>query len=176
MLIDIATFDSYNNLGTDVDIDPLKTLVIDSACNEVVKYLGYNPEAKTYTSTVDGQGEYYIRLDARPINSISSVVVDGVSLSPTDFVYNSNLLYHKSHLNVFNKGFNNVVVGYNAGYSTLPSDIKIVALEIASLLWMEKSGNIGITSRADGDLGSRTFFKTTDFLPYLRRLSSYRIF
>ena len=63
-----------------------------------------------------------------------------------------------------------------AAYTTMPALIKHTVLQIASLLFMESNGNIGVTSKTmDGGM-TRQFIRTTNFKPYLQKINPYRRF
>lgn len=49
-----------------------------SAEEMVENFLGYSPEEKEYTSTIKGDGGYLLPLEAFPVSSITSFIVDGV--------------------------------------------------------------------------------------------------
>ena len=65
---------------------------------------------------------------------------------------------------VFPNGIDNVVVTYTAGWSSdaMPSVIKMVILQIATLMLEESGGNIGITGKSFDD-NSRNFINYTNF-------------
>jgi hypothetical protein len=77
--------------------------------------------------------------------------------------------------------------GYSGGYSgtaiedfnpidiIIPTIIKQTALRIASLLMTEGDNNIGITGKAFGDSGSRTFINYTNYDKYLLPISKYKL-
>lgn len=56
----------------------------------------------------------------------------------------------------------------------VPSVFKLVCLEIASLIQMEESENLGINSKSGAEIGQRTFLNVVDYTKYLQRLSVYR--
>jgi hypothetical protein len=53
--------------------------------------------------------------------------------------------------------------------------IKNVVLRIASLMLTETGQNIGITSKAFGDSGTRTFINNTDYAKYLVPIAQYKL-
>lgn len=57
--------------------------------------------------------------------------------------------------------------------SDMPALIKLVCLEIASLIQMEERGNLGVNSQSfDGS--SRSFLNVVNYDKYLQRLAAYR--
>lgn len=65
---------------------------------------------------------------------------------------------------------------YNAETETvtIPQTIKMVCFEIASLLQMEQSNNIGVNNKSLEMGGSRSFLNVVDFTKYLNKISCYR--
>lgn len=59
-------------------------------------------------------------------------------------------------------------------YDTIPPTMKLVCLEIATLIQLEEQNNIGVNSKSFGDSGSRSFLNVTNFDPYLSKLSRWR--
>lgn len=175
MIITLAEFKLYNNLSDDDTEDTLITQQINYAQIMIENYLGYNLESNTYTFLVDGNYNYYIPIPIKPINSLTSISVDSVALLPADFILRDNHIIEKMKNYIFTEGIQNVIVVVNAGYITIPSDIKGVCLEIASLLWSEKGQNIGVTSRTIDEYGTRVFVQNKRFDDYLNRLRGLRI-
>ena len=60
------------------------------------------------------------------------------------------------------------------GNLEIPGIIKLVCLEIATLMQMEEGQNIGINNNNFNASGSRTFLNVVDYTKYLTRISQYR--
>lgn len=66
---------------------------------------------------------------------------------------------------------------YDAESSTLtvPGLVKLVCLEIATLIELEENQNIGVNSSNFQDAGQRSYLNIVDYTKYLQRISHYRI-
>lgn len=173
MIVDITTFEKFQRI-VDSDSDVV-TQLLETAEAIVVGYLKYDPTKKDYDCYFDGQDKSYIELGSQPINSVTSVTVNGTLLASNTYIYRDDEIVLTNNT-VFPSGIANIHVVFNAGYATVPSLIKQTIIRIAGLLLSEDGGNIGITSKTlDGGM-TRTFFKTTNFDPYLIPLNQYRLF
>lgn len=56
--------------------------------------------------------------------------------------------------------------------ANIPGIIILTVYRIGALLASESNGNIGVTSKSFSD-GSRTFYKTTDYTPYLEQIARF---
>lgn len=67
-------------------------------------------------------------------------------------------------------------LGYNplTDIETIPAIMRLVCLEIATLIQQEEGENIGINSKSFAETGTRTFLNIVDYSKYLQRLSAYR--
>lgn len=59
-------------------------------------------------------------------------------------------------------------------FEAVPSTIKLVCLEIATLIQLEEQNNLGVNSKSFGEGGTRSFLNVTNFDPYLQKLSRWR--
>jgi hypothetical protein len=175
MIITLANFKAYNNLSDDKTDDTLITNHIQYTQKIIEKYLGFPVEANDYEYSLDGSISYFIGLPIKPINTLTSLSIDGVAAAVGDFSIRDNHIINIDKSYVFTEGFQNIEVEVNAGFDEIPADIAGVALEIASLLWSEKGQNIGVTSKTIDDMGTRVFYKNTKFDDYLNRLRDYRV-
>jgi len=152
----------------------LKAVYISAAEDIIKDYIGYDPVSKSYTEYYSGIGDYRLYLNAQPISVLTSVTIDDVAKTVSDFTLDSDSIFDKDLENVFTEGVNNIKVVYVAGYATIPGIIQLTTLRIASLLLQEQGGNIGITGKAFGD-NSRSFINYSDYKKYLKPLDSLRI-
>lgn len=67
-------------------------------------------------------------------------------------------------------------LGYNplTDIEQIPAIMRLVCLEIATLIQQEEGENIGINSKSFAETGTRTFLNIVDYSKYLQRLSAYR--
>lgn len=114
-------------------------------CNR--KFLAADYAAAIYT----GNNRKNLLLRQYPINSISEIILDGTTLFPSgasaledlgfyiDNDIEGNLIYY-FHWNTWFP--NNISITYNAGFASIPNDIKMVALKLIEQAWnqMGKDG------------------------------------
>lgn len=80
---------------------------------------------------------------------------------------------------IFNGGVQNIKLTYRAGYSTIPQDLKVVALEMVAMMWKESnrgSGLLGESNRTTSGLGQSYTKSLIDLKPqWVKVLNRYRI-
>lgn len=171
-----------------------KVKAVESYCKAaeraVEKYLGYYPGEKTCTERGFGNGSPYFPVHAMPVTEIVSVTVQGSEADASLFegVPDDHLIRYADGQSkfpaamlftfTFKAGYpDNIVVdddGNEETVSTVPEDIKLVTLQIASLFWESAGGQLAVTSTSYADLGTRSF---THFTPerFLKQLDRYRV-
>lgn len=104
--------------------------------DQVIKtYLGYDIEAADQTETLFGDNLRELNLKHIPVNSISSITEDGNSLTEgneSDYVFHSNGRVERVLGRWSGAKPKNITVSYNAGYSTIPEDIKFTSARISA--------------------------------------------
>jgi len=167
-------FKLFNNIDlTDTSEDTLIDFCLTTAQAEIEKYIGYSLEAKDYTTKIDGVEGYFMNIGIKPINSITSISIDGNAQTINNFIFRNSFIIQKNKENVFTEGIENVEIVYNAGWTTVPDDIQNVCRQIATLYWAEKNQNLAIVSKTD-EFGTRTFYRTK-IQEYLEKLNGYKI-
>lgn len=120
------------NPSTNPNASLLESL-INRASDFVETYTGGPVINKTITVDLDGDGSDEIALPYYPVQSISSILVDGVDMTANADFYPEGFLFFKDG-NTFNPGRKNVHVVYSAGHGAgmdeIPQDIKQAALLI----------------------------------------------
>lgn len=173
-IVALSTFKKYaKKLEDDSAGEALYQIYLDAAEAVVEKYLGYSPVLKDYDETLYGAGRDTIQLRAKPVTELTAVTVDGTPRDVADFRLDGELLIDKTGA-IFPRGAA-VRVEYKAGWATVPADIQLCILQIASLKGMEAGENIGVTATSFDGGNSRTFINYTDFRKWLKELSSYRV-
>jgi hypothetical protein len=164
----VAELQAFSGLQNEESGGVLYQLFLDAAEQVVVDYLGYAPAQAARTETYYGDGKDYLPVRA-PVISITSISVDGVAKTVSDFLASDNLITEKNG-NPFPAG-TVVMVVYSGGFASVPAVIKMVELEIAALMAQEKNGNIGVNGVSSPDGGSRTFVSYTNYQKYLAKLA-----
>ncbi len=99
----------------------------------------------SYTDTYDGGNQFGIVLRNRPVISVQSVTMFGVTVDPTNWhLDDAGVLWYVIGYYAkggFYTGVGNVQVSYTAGYSPVPARIKHGVKETLRHLWMTQRGN-----------------------------------
>ena len=133
-------------LGVTSDPLGIAAALISSCSTQIQNWIGYQLVQTTYTRTFNGLGGPTMLLPDRPVVSVSSVTVDGISIpqataSTTPGFLNDDKFCFitkggkwsngQFSADQFMRGFQNVTITYTAGYTTIPVDI-----QQACLLWI----------------------------------------
>lgn len=172
MIITVDELNNYlNNYESDENITALKEQIILSAEDIVKDYLGYDPLCGYHEMEHHiGIGKRELYLNSKHIKNVEGLFIDGQFVC--DYTVAGNHLYRKEG---FGSG-SDILVNYTSGWrpNELPRIIKTTVMRIATLLWTETSGNIGLSSRVSPD-NSKTFLNYTNYSKYLAPLETYRI-
>ena len=153
-MVDLTTLDAaklWAGVGGPSD-DVLIAQLITSYSQFVRSYTNLDFDVRSYTIMRNGRGQIHIMLPQRPINGVSSVVVDGLAILPqTSFgTYGFRFSDRAVILDggaMFTLGQGNVVISYSAGYATIPADIAQAVNELVGLRYKEKD-RIGFASKS----------------------------
>lgn len=173
-LVALAAWKKYaKKLDEDTAGEALYQQYLDSAESIVVDHLGYSPASAMYTAEAYvGNGLDSMQLGARPITTLTSLSVDGVSKDVSGYLIDGERITSKSG-ELFPKR-SAILVTYTAGYATVPAIILLTIMRIAAILSSEAGENIATTSVSFED-GSRQFFNHTNFDKFLAPLAGLRI-
>lgn len=137
---------SYNDVEAIVQLDFSSTLqtsitnnIIPFADQVIKTYLGYSIEASDHTEVLFGDNIKEISLKHMPVNSITSITEDGNVLSEgneSEFVFHSNGRVERVKGRWSGAKPKNITVVYNAGYSTIPDDIKFTSARVSARIVM----------------------------------------
>lgn len=137
---------SYSDVEAIVQLDFSTTLQTSITSNiipfadQVIKtYLGYDIEEGDHTEILFGDNIRELSLKHIPVNSITSITEDGNSLTEgneSDYVYHSNGRVERVLGRWSGAKPKNITVVYNAGYSTIPDDIKFTSARVSARIIM----------------------------------------
>lgn len=144
----------------------LITSLLQPATDSIKAYLSRDILAADYVEKLNGTGQKRMFLKNSPIISVTSLTIGGLSITAAansetaGFMYDNDTLYlnevylltgvqSMGYDNVFEKGFQNVVVSYRAGYTTVPQPIYQAAVELVSLRFKDRD-RIGENSKTVG--------------------------
>ncbi len=161
-LISLAAYKTIYGI-TDTSNDLALTALIPMAEDWIIRYLTYNPFLSTYAEYYNGTGNNFIRLNAKPIVSISSIVINPYALNPTtitgtNFIYDQNSIVYFSPQyqqfpSVFPQGNLNILANYTAGYSlaNIPQSMKLAVSLLVNRSLSQTDPNRLINSEKLGD-------------------------
>lgn len=173
-LISIEQLRAYTG-NYEEDTLGLYDVVVQSATEIVVDYLGYNPWYESYDEWISGAGGRKLYLNARDIENVNFLEINGQEADICDIGYKDDYIYSLSGKAIFKEGVDNIHVMYTAGLRQLPKLLTLSTLRIASLMLQEFNSNIGISSKSFADQ-SRTFINYSNYDKYLQPLKALRIF
>lgn len=111
------------------------------------KFLAADYTLAEYT----GNNRKNLLLRQYPINSITTITLDGTTLFPSGsstlaslgFFISQDIIGALFYDNVWTRDLpNNINITYNAGFSQIPSDLKFAAVYLAARMWERKGKSI----------------------------------
>jgi uncharacterized phiE125 gp8 family phage protein len=153
----------------DTNNDVLLVRLISAASAFLINWLNRDIMQATYTAEkYNGNGKTAMHLRNWPIQSVSSLLVNGVVVQASPdglsngYVFDEKFIYllganvNSFPPGTFGKGIMNISVTYVAGYATVPLDIEQACIELVSLKFKER-GRIGIQSQQVPGQASMTY-------------------
>jgi hypothetical protein len=166
-LTDLNGVQAWLNLGENVAVDVLSRL-ISAQSAFIQNWLNRQIASQSYTEIRDGLGAGLGRNQMvfanYPVSSVSSLTIDGKPIPPSNdgglltsgFSFDTNRIWLADVGSVgdqalysqyyFNKGRQNVIISYAAGYSTIPYDIEQACIELVAMRYMERT-RVGLVSQ-----------------------------
>lgn len=137
----------------EVEHDSLLNLLITKFSQVICTYCRQEFVKAEYTETYDGDGESNLLLDHLPVVSVSSLKIDTIVTAADKYAIRKPEGEIKLiDGSVFTKDFENVEITYEAGYASVPEDVKYVCLDMCARKFkMIDSGRLGMTSQSFGD-------------------------
>ena len=137
----LAEVKAFMSVTTSTD-DALITSLIVATSGAIETVLNRTILQAAYVDMVDGNGKPAMMLSNRPLVSITSVTIDGQSVpvstgwGVTGYVQDENAVVLRNR--VFSRGLRNVFIAYQAGWATVPDDIKQATIETVALKYRQK--------------------------------------
>lgn len=102
------------------------------------------------TVTLDGNGQRILTLPQIPVTAVSSVTVDGETLTfDTHYRWSPNGLLYRTWDGFWGRQFaawgdllQSIVVVYSHGYAAIPDDLRTVCVEVAARAWSTPAGAV----------------------------------
>jgi hypothetical protein len=168
--------DIVDYIGVGGTTDPGMLIALDSACDICRTIAEQDFNAGTATVSLDGTGTDCLLLAQRPVLNAGTVLVNGGTVTDYMLTADGRLLRGSAvsstcTLPVWPMGRQNVQVTYEYGYTEVPRDVRMVALQIAARIVVQ-----GVTVReTQGDLSVDYATAATDLnANELRILRKYR--
>ncbi len=141
-LCDVADVQAFLSLNAGQDIALLQTLITNASAM-VMNMLNRNLLQATYSETRNGVGSDRMAFHEYPVSAVSSVTLDGVAVPLSTgpnvygYVFDEKMLYLRNGR--FCRGVQNVVIGYTAGYASVPADVSQATVEIVATKYKRRT-------------------------------------
>ena len=181
LLTTLADVKTYTG-ATDTSGDPAITALISNASAFIERFCNRTFASTSYTETRNGNNRARMMLNNSPIQSLTSVTIDGaavpISTGPTvgGYTFDSHCVYLRpgAGFDQFDRGVQNVVIVYTAGFTSVPSDvaqacIELIAFKLAKRNRIDKkSETLGQQQTISFDTSDMPAAVKTALLPYQR--------
>lgn len=154
------------------------SLIIDGVTAAMQRAMGDDIASTVYTAERHSLLSWVTRLvlNHRPIISVQAVRVDGVAISPSEYVVvpTEGILYNEGGWDV---GAYLIQVDYTAGYATIPADLVSACIQQSRYQWSlhaQGGGRFGEAQKSDASGGSTAFIVDAWQPGVLEILKTYR--
>lgn len=138
--------------------DTLLTLFLSSADQMIKSYIGRDIEVKDYTEYLDWNAQKEIILANYPVNTLTSISRNTWTLQTPIWEALEQTTYKLSP-NVWKiflvyalyRGFQNYKIVYNAWYSSIPADLQLACIKIASKYYNSRTSDWITSESVNGD-------------------------
>lgn len=163
--------DVKETLGIDSGDSSKNNLIIrkiNQATEIIERYTGRRFKATTYTDEeYDASGTDQLVLRQRPINSITSVSARDSATNDNDWeAIDTEFYFTDSKAGIvegvfnYSGGWNRYKVTYNAGYTTIPSDLAEAAVALAAYLVENNVSGTAVKRKTEGQRSIEYFDQT----------------
>jgi hypothetical protein len=130
--------------------DALLTRLIAAASQYIQIWLNRQVASADYLEIRDGTGGHRLQFACFPVTAVVSLTIDGQTVPAAASFNEAGYRFGSTQLSVrgyrFNRGAQNVVVAYTAGYPTTPPEVAQACIELVA----RERGRIGEVSRSLG--------------------------
>jgi hypothetical protein len=167
---DLTTLDAvklYLDLTDEDEDDGLLSTLITSASGLFATVCGRQFTTQSYTEVRDGTGGARIMLMQTPVTAVASLTIDGRAVAASAGAPAPGFLFSPTGMltligHRFARGLSNIVIGYTAGFATIPADLAQAVIEMVALRYKEID-ELDVSSRALGT--ETTSFVVKDMRP-----------
>jgi hypothetical protein len=140
--------------------DALLTRLVSAASQYIQTWLNRQVASADYLEIRDGTGGHRLQFACFPVSTVLSLTIDGQPVPLAPSIIAAGYRFSPTQLSVrgyrFNRGAQNVVVAYAAGYSATPPEVAQACIELVSLRYRERT-RIGEVSRSLGGAETVTY-------------------
>jgi hypothetical protein len=133
--------------------DTVLTRLITAASQYIQTWLNRQIALADYLETRDGNGGDRLQFACFPVTAMLSLTIDGQAVPVAASTIAAGYRFSPTQLSVrgyrFNRGAQNVIVAYTAGYTSTPPDVAQACIELVALRYRERT-RIGEVSRSLG--------------------------
>lgn len=133
--------------------DALLTRLITASSHYIQTWLNRQIASVDYLETRDGTGGHRLQFACFPVTAVLALTIDGQVVPAAISSSAAGYRFSATQLSVFgyrfNRGAQNVVISYTAGYSTTPPEVAQACIELVALRYRERT-RIGEVSRSLG--------------------------
>jgi uncharacterized phiE125 gp8 family phage protein len=133
-------------------IDPLNTnedtlleALINASSSAIENYCKRSLVEQTFIEEYDGNGMKYLQLNQYPVNSITSVTVDGVVLDPSEYKVKKKTGTLIRVDSIWPEGDLNIAVEFTAGYNPIPYDLELACKHLVYFYYKTDIANFSST-------------------------------
>ena len=132
--------------------DALLTRLVTAASQYIQTWLNRGIASADFLEVRDGTGGHRLQFACYPATAVLSLTIDGQAVPAASFNA-AGYRFSSTQLSVrgyrFNRGAQNIVIAYTAGYSTTPPEVAQACIELVALRYRERT-RIGEVSRSLG--------------------------
>jgi len=170
---DLATVDDVKSfLGNQANVtdDGLIDSLISGEGAFILSWIGRSFDAATYTDLFSGGGGQEHLLENYPVETITSVVIDGASIPQAATIQDRGYMLFDDRILLFGYQFSwgrrNCQIIYTAGQD-VPADVKQACVELVSYRYRSRD-RIGLASKSIA--GETTAYVTKDMPDHVKTL------
>jgi Phage gp6-like head-tail connector protein len=177
-LADVKTWLQTGQTAFPATDDALLSRLITAASQYIQIWLNRQIVSADYLEARDGSGGHTLQFACVPVTAVLSLTVDGQAVPPASSVTAAGYTFSSTQLSVhgyrFNRGAQNVIVSYTAGYSMTPPEVAQACIELVALRYRERS-RIGELSRSLGGAETVAYAQKDMSAPIKTLLQQYRL-
>ncbi len=133
--------------------DALLARLVTAASQYIQTWLCRQIAPEDYLEVRDGTDGHRLQFACFPVSAVLSLTIDDQVIPQAASSTADGYRFSKTQLSLrgsrFNRGFQNVVITYTAGYSTTPPEIAQACIELVALRYRERT-RIGEVSKSMG--------------------------